>query len=499
MKINSTIKPHINLIILQRTLSHANSFYQHQLLGSITNRITDVTEHAVNILRLTIDHFLSHMLALSIAIFTIWINVGVKYAFAFIIWSALFLWVSSKLLVKAKLLSRNAAETRSHIIGKITDLFRNILSLHLANKADRELHYIGNHFQQYATAMERRDWCFIRIYFFQKSSFFIFQSLCVWWLTEGIIAHTIQPGDFALILMINISIVKCLWNLARDLKEYTESLGTVQAGLHVLYQPITLHYKEHAHPSLPTALAIHFEQVGFHYEHRPYLFKDFSLTIQPAEKVGIVGYSGSGKSTFIKLLLRMYDVNEGKIRIGEYDQRDFSKASLSCLFSVIPQDLNLFNRSIMENIKFGNDHASDDAAIEAAKMVEMDHYIRSLPDQYQTIVGENGACLSGGQRQRILIARAILKKAPIFICDEASNQLDLITDNKIQANLMQYFTQSTMLMITHRLHTLTQMDRILVFDQGRIVQDGTHQQLVAEDGLYATLWTNSINGYLPID
>jgi ATP-binding cassette subfamily B protein len=496
MKVNSKLKPHISVSILKHTLLHAYSFYQNQLLGSLTNKVMDVTDHTSNLLRLIIDHFLSHMLALFIAIFTMWINVGAKYALALIVWAILFLWISSKLLVKAKIYSEGAAEVRSHTIGKITDLFRNILSVHLFNKTNSEIHYINNHFQQFSKAVERRDWCFIRIYLFQKSSFFIFQSLCLWWLTQGIITQTVQPGDFALILMINTAIVKCLWNLARDLKEFTESLGTVNAGLDVLYQPITIHYKEHLPEMLNAAGAITFEHVYFSYENRAPIFEDLSVTIRPSEKIGIVGYTGSGKSTFIKLILRMYDVTEGRIFIDQQDIRDISKTSLSNLISVISQDLSLFNRSIIDNIKFGNDLASDEEAIEAAKRVEMDDYICSLPKQYHTIVGENGSCLSGGQRQRILIARAVLKKAPIFIFDEASNQLDTITDNKIQANLRQFVAESTTLIITHRLSTLMQVDRILVFDHGIIVQDGTHEELVVQKGLYAQLWSNTIDDCL---
>jgi ATP-binding cassette subfamily B protein len=493
MKINSKLKPYISLTILKRTLLHAYSFYQNQLLGSLINKVTDITDHTANLLRLTIDHFLSHMLALFIAIFTMWMNAGTKYALALMVWASLFLWISSKLLVKAKMYSQSAAEVRSHTIGKITDLFRNVLSIHLLNKTNSEIHYINNHFQQFSIAVELRDWCFIRIYFFQKSSFFIFQSLCLWWLTQGIIAQTVQAGDFALILMINTAIAKCLWNLARDLKEFTESLGTVNAGLEVLYQPITIYYKEHSSKVLYSASAITFEHVYFNYENRVSIFENLSVTIRPSEKVGIVGYTGSGKSTFIKLLLRMYDVTEGRILIDQQDIRDISKTSLSNLISVIPQDLSLFNRSIIDNIKFGNDLASDEDAIEAAKIVEMDDYIRSLPRQYHTIVGENGTCLSGGQRQRILIARVILKKAPIIIFDEASNQLDMITDNKIQANLKQFVAESTTLIITHRLSTLMHVDRILVFDKGSIVQDGTHEELVAQKGLYAQLWSNTID------
>ncbi len=241
---------------------------------------------------------------------------------------------------------------------------------------------------------------------------------------------------------------------------------------------------------------IDFKNVQFSYEENKPLFQNKTVKIRSGEKVGLVGYSGSGKSTFVHLILRLFDVNEGRILIDGQDIKDVSQESLRKSIGFIPQDPSLFHRSLLENIRYGS-HATEDEVIEAAKKAFAHEFILTLPKGYASLVGERGVKLSGGQRQRIAIARAFLKNAPILILDEATSQLDSVTEDSIQDSLQALMQEKTTIIIAHRLSTLLQMDRILVFDKGQIVQDGTHNQLLKQPGQYQILWNAQVGGFLP--
>ena len=241
---------------------------------------------------------------------------------------------------------------------------------------------------------------------------------------------------------------------------------------------------------------IRFENVTFGYDARDPLFKNLSLEIAPQEKVGLVGLSGSGKSTFVKLISRYYDVNGGRITINGFDIRGVTQNSLHKNISVIPQDVCLFNRTLMENIRYGDTDAGEEKVVAAAKKACADNFIRSFPDGYQTKVGDRGVILSGGERQRIAIARAILKNAPILIFDEATSALDSQSERHIQKSLSNLMKGKTVLAIAHRLSTLREMDRILVFDKGRIIESASHEELLTKKGLYFKLYNMQADGFV---
>jgi ATP-binding cassette subfamily B protein len=241
---------------------------------------------------------------------------------------------------------------------------------------------------------------------------------------------------------------------------------------------------------------IQFDHVSFTYKNTKTLFKDKSVTISPGQKVGLVGYSGGGKTTFVNLILRLYDVDNGCIQIDGQDIATVTQDSLRAHIGMIPQDSSLFHRSLMENIRYGRTDATDDEVIEAAKRAHAHEFIEQLPEGYASLVGERGIKLSGGQRQRIAIARAMLKNAPILILDEATSALDSVTEHVIQVAITDLMQGKTSLVIAHRLSTLLHMDRILVFDKGKIVEDGTHSELLAKAGLYKTLWDAQVGGFL---
>jgi ATP-binding cassette subfamily B protein len=218
--------------------------------------------------------------------------------------------------------------------------------------------------------------------------------------------------------------------------------------------------------------------------------------IPAGQRVGLVGFSGSGKSTFVSLLLRLYDVDGGQILIDGTDVRHITQDALHQQISLIPQDPSLFHRSLMDNIRYGRLDASDAEVVAAARQAHAGDFIDAIPGQYQSMVGERGVKLSGGQRQRIAIARVILKDAPILILDEATSSLDSITERAIQDTLDEVMQRKTVIVVAHRLSTIAQLDRILVFDAGRIVEDGTHAQLLVLRGRYFQLWSKQAGGFL---
>ena len=265
----------------------------------------------------------------------------------------------------------------------------------------------------------------------------------------------------------------------------------------LLQDPITLLDTPHAQELKVTQGKIQFQKVHFQYPNTDPLFSNKSLTIQHGQRIGLVGYSGSGKTTFVNLILRLFDLQSGHILIDGQDIAKVTQTSLRNALTFIPQEPSLFHRSLMENIRFGRPNATDEQVIAAAKQAHAHEFITTLPKGYDTLVGERGIKISGGQRQRIAIARAILKNAPILLLDEATSALDSFTEGQIQESFFSLMEGKTTIVIAHRLSTLLNMDRILVMAQGKIVEDGNHEDLLKKSGLYQSLWEAQVGGFLP--
>jgi ATP-binding cassette subfamily B protein len=242
--------------------------------------------------------------------------------------------------------------------------------------------------------------------------------------------------------------------------------------------------------------SIEFRDVSFAYSPEQPIFRQLNVTIPAGQRVGLVGYSGSGKSTFVSLILRLYDPQGGQILVDGRDIRSLTQESLHSQLSLIPQDPNLFHRSLLDNIRYGRLGASDEEVVEAARKAHAHEFIMQIKDKYASLVGERGVKLSGGQRQRIAIARVVLKNAPILILDEATSSLDSVTEQAIQETLEEVMRGKTVIVVAHRLSTIAHLDRILVFDQGRIVEDGSHAELLSRGGAYQRLWSRQAGGFL---
>lgn len=312
-------------------------------------------------------------------------------------------------------------------------------------------------------------------------SVYLLSSICVfyyWYLGRLVLADVVMSTSLLNGLMMEVN------NIGFFAGEFAQQYGQVKDGLELVFTPCTVKDLPNAHNMNMHGKAINYDNITYHYTGKNNLFQNFNLKIKSGEKVGLVGHSGSGKSTLIKLLVRYFDVDDGKIAVGGENVKEVRQESLRTQIAVIPQDTALFNRTIMENIRYGNVNASDDEVIEAAKQAYADDFIRELPNGYNSKVGERGVMLSGGERQRIAIARAILKNAPILILDEATSALDSDSEMFIQKSLKKLMKGKTVIAIAHRLSTLKEMDRLVVMDKGKIIEEGSHDELLKRKGAY---------------
>jgi len=496
LKLNPPLKRHIGDILMKKMMDHSSSMFQNQFAGNLANKIKDVMSGIPDFLKVSINQFFSHFLALGIAIFAVW-TINYKFSALLALWLFIFIAGSTFFMKRAKQLCDVAAEVRSGVVGQLVDILSNITSVQLFAAKKTESKRLLLSLDQYVAADQKRDWWFLGMFTFQGLSFVIYQAVGFYLLISGFKDGVVTAGDFALLISVNIAMIDILWSLSKDILDFSELIGNIAQGLRVALAPLEIEDKPDA-----KILKIHqgriiFNKVKFNYKGMEALFQNKSVTLEPGQKVGLVGYSGGGKSTFANLILRLYDVTEGEILIDGQDIRDVTQESLRHNIAMIPQEPSLFHRTLMENIRYGNAAATDEEVITAAKRAHAHDFIIKLPAGYHSLVGERGIKLSGGQRQRIAIARAILKNAPILILDEATSQLDSVTENDIQESLWQLMQDKTTIVIAHRLSTLLHMDRILVFDQGTIVEDGTHTELLKKSGLYKTLWDAQVGGFLP--
>ena len=496
LKLNPPLKRHVGDTLMKRMMGHSQTLFQDHFAGNLANKINDVMDGIPSLLKLSINHFFTLFLALLIAIFTVW-TINYKFSVLLALWLIIFIVSSLFFAIRAKKLCTKSAEVRSTVIGQIVDILSNITSVHLFSAKKAESKKFRIHLDEYVVVVQRRDWLFLIMFAFQGLSFVIYQAIGFILLIRGFKDGTVSAGDFVLLLTLNIMIIDSLFYLSIDMLNFSGYVGHITQGLRVALAPFEIKDRLNAETLRVTKGEITFDKVTFHYKGTKPLFKNLSVVIDAGQKVGLVGYSGSGKTTFVNLILRLYDITAGNIIIDGHVIQNVTQRSLRASIGMVPQEPSLFHRTLMENIRYGRAGATDQEIIEAAKPARAHDFIEKQPSGYESLVGERGIKLSGGQRQRIAIARAILKNAPILILDEATSQLDSVTEHDIQESLWDLMQDKTTMVIAHRLSTLLRMDRILVFDQGNIVEDGTHDELLAHKGLYKTLWDAQVGGFLP--
>lgn len=496
MRYKPAIKNYIAEMLVEHLLTHDYRFFQSQQAGNLTAKINDLVRFTPDVIKTIIDNYLTNIFSIFVSIYFLW-QVHAWFAIGIFIWTIIFMVISISTITKFNYLANNRAEASARITGAIIDIFTNVLNVKLFARKVFEITRLETFMKGYYVATIRQRWFLLKVYAGQGLSYAVYQTLCIILLIKLFGEGAVTPGDFGMILSINLWVVDCIWDMSDKMRSFSEHWGSIDQALKTLYIPTRINDKPDAKPLIIRKGEIVFDNVEFKYKGGELLFNQQSITIHAGQKIGLVGYSGSGKSTFVNLILRLFDVTSGRIMIDGQDIRDVTQASLHATIGTIAQDPSLFHRTVMENIRYGKPDATDQEVYDAARETHAHEFIMALPDGYNSLVGERGTKLSGGQRQRIAIARAILKNAPILILDEATSQLDTETERYIQDALKKIMPGKTAMVIAHRLSTLLSMDRILVFDQGKIVQDGTHQELITQEGLYKKLWTAQVCGFLP--
>jgi ATP-binding cassette, subfamily B, bacterial len=481
--------------MLDYTLSHSQGFYQNSLSGKISKQITNLSDSIVDIITFKMTNFLRGT-SLLLGAFAASYYVNSIFFLILITWFVVFATFSIYMSRKIVFLADKLAEEETIVVGELVDSLSNHSNVRIFGRKIYENLRMIPFFEK-----QRKSYYLLSIYSIallciQGGLITIMMAFSAFFLVHLYSKGLVTTGDFALILGLSMETGHMTWFLMGEVDEFNKAVGKCKQSLISLIVPIEIQDKPNATVLHCTQGQITFDNVKFHYKGTQALFQNKSIEIQAGQKVGLVGYSGGGKSTFVNLILRLYDVTDGAILIDGQDIRDITQDSLRENIAMIPQDPSLFHRSLMENIRYGRTNATDEEVIAAAKKAHAHEFIEKLPQEYDSLVGERGVKLSGGQRQRIAIARAILKNAPILILDEATSQLDSVTENLIQESLWELMQNKTTIVIAHRLSTLLHMDRILVFDQGKIIEDGTHSELLAKAGLYKSLWDAQVGGFL---
>ncbi len=476
------------------------SFFQNDMAGRIATKVLQTSLAVRETLMKVLDvlmyvsiYFLSTLVLLA--------NADIWLLLPMLTWLAGYLLLLSHFIPRLGKVASLQADKRSQMTGRIVDSYTNILTVKLFSHSQREDAYAQDSMQQFldtvhpqmrlVTRLQASLWSMNAVLIFSVA------ALCIYlWLQQHISVGLIAVA-VGLVLRMNGMSQWIMW----EVSALFENIGTAQDGLQTLSQDNTLLDQPNAKALQVTHGHIEFRQAQFRYHAEQALFEQFNLSIAAGEKIGLVGRSGAGKSTLVNLLLRFYDVQGGSICIDQQVISHVQQESLRQQIAMVTQDTALLHRSVRDNILYGNVHASETDMRHAARLALADDFIQQLQDAegrhgYDAHVGERGVKLSGGQRQRIAIARALLKNAPILILDEATSALDSEAEIAIQANLQTLMKGKTVIAIAHRLSTIAIMDRLVVLDQGRIVETGSHSELLRHQGIYAQLWAHQSGGFI---
>lgn len=480
---------------LERSLTHSHHFFSSNFSGSLIAKIKRYVssfETLVDVVSYPVFFSLVSITGITWVLFRQSSALGLL----FLGWSLVYVLITLGFIKKKMKLDILEADADSRVTAVLSDVITNMFTIKMFARSSNE----KMSFEDVTNDEEGkrlRAWNFANMqnavqaflmFLLQMASVYI--SIKLWY--EG----SISPGTLLLVQAYTFSLFDTLWNLGRSITKAMKALTNMKEVVDVFDQK-----RDILDPSTPESPrisegAIVIDNVSFSYPNGVVVFDDFTLHIPKGQKVGIVGYSGAGKTTITKLLLRFYDPTEGAIRIDGQDIADITQDDLRKNISYVPQEPLLFHRSIRDNIAYGKNNATEEDIVAAAKKAQAHEFIEKLPGRYETLVGERGVKLSGGERQRVAIARAMLKEAPVLVLDEATSSLDSASEKSIQEALKELMQGRTTIAIAHRLSTIQKMDRIIVLDGGVIIEDGTHAELLEKKGVYHELWSHQSAGFI---
>lgn len=485
------------------TLGHSLSYFQNDFAGRLSSRVIQAGQSVRSATVEMIDDmwYVIVFAAVAIGFFG---TVSVWLMLPIVIWMAAYIWLIIYFVPRATARSETNSEARSAATGRIVDSYTNIMTVKLFARGDVERSSVKDALAKWAgTFLDlTRLITVVSVVLQAMNSVLIVvaSGVSLWLWSRGLMT----PGEMAAGIGLVLRLIQMSSWVIQQVRGIFEEIGAVKESMETIAKPHELVDDVGAGKLAVTKGEIAFDKVRFHYGKDSGVFDGLDLVIKPGERIGLIGPSGAGKSTLINLMLRLYDVQGGRIMIDGQNIAHVSQDSLRAAMATVTQDNSLLHRSIFENIAYGRPDATMADVIAAAKAASAHAFILALEDQegrtgYEARVGERGVKLSGGQRQRIAIARVILKNAPILVLDEATSALDSEVEAAIQEQLQRLMVGKTVIAIAHRLSTIASLDRLVVLDKGRIVDQGRHHELVARDGLYARLWARQSGGFLGLD
>ena len=480
-------------------LKQSLDFFHNDFAGRLSAKVMQ-TSLAVREFWIILGDMLAYVFIYLISITVILGAISPLLIVPLLLWLALFIGSACYFIPKLSKISNEQANARAVMTGRVTDAYTNIQTVKLFAHAGRESQYAKASMKEFMVTVYKQMRLAAKYNIATNLLIIVLYGgvlgTAVWLWMDGQAELGVIAAATAMILKLSSISEFMMWQTSA----LFENVGTIQDGMKTMGRPIHIQDKADATDLKVQQGEIKFEDVSFAYNDKK-VINQFNLTIRPGEKIGIVGRSGAGKSTLIQLLLHFYDINHGRISIDGQNIEDITQDSLRKNIALVTQDTSFLHRTVEENIKYGRPNATDEEMYDAVRKAKADEFIPQLIDLrgqrgYDAFVGERGVKLSGGQRQRIAIARVFLKDAPILILDEATSALDSEVEAAIQSSLDDLMQGKTVIAIAHRLSTIAQMDRLIVLDQGRIAEQGTHEELVALNGIYAHLWQRQTGGFL---
>lgn len=476
------------------------TFFQNDLSGRLTQKVMQAGQ-ATGDMMISLLQIIWFIAVYAITTMGLLVSLDWRLGLVVAVWIALFVLIAYTFIPRVRQHGRRVAEAGSVVSGRLVDGYTNITTVKLNARSQAEEAFVSGAMRNMYGELKQftRQLSNVRITLSTTSGLMIgiigILAMDLW------LSNSITAGQVAFTLAMTLRLNLLFGRLMGNLNGFFRAAGTAQNSMETIAQPISLHDAPDAKPLVPGAGRIEIDRLTFDYGSSETVIRDLSLDVKPGEKLGLVGPSGAGKSTLVNLILRFYDPQSGVIRFDGQDIRAVTQNSLRAQFSIVQQETALFHRSVRENIAYGKSGARLEDVVSAARRAHAHAFIERLADQkgrggYDAQVGERGVKLSGGQRQRIAIARVFLKDAPILILDEATSQLDSEVEAAIQENLFDLMEGRTVIAIAHRLSTIAAMDRLVVMNEGRIVEAGTHRALLKKGGLYARLWERQSGGFI---